>query len=255
MPHWAATLSEPGEVESIELVNRGGAYQIKDLDIELPNGNGSRTATSVRDAKGLVIVAKLEARQEQPGPGEDPAQVAPRRGCGQYADAASICRCLRSHRRIFGLGRVHTGTRFWSPRRGGGRAAAVGRGGRADHGGSARRGLTTRPNRRPFCATASAKGRLCWRRQSLWPREPEAEALPHRRPSANRHWSSATRLPPGSDSFSRRLGQARVLHVIDAAVPATTPNRKPSKSPLRNGNSAVHSLWRAATAAERDGRF
>ena len=91
MPHWAEiTLSEPGEVQSIELVNRGGAYLVTDLDIELPDGNGWRTATSVRDAKGLVIVAKLEAPVRS-----DRVRVKILRELHQgkdrqYADAASI---------------------------------------------------------------------------------------------------------------------------------------------------------------------
>ena len=62
MPHWAEiTLAEPGEVEQIEVANRGGPYQITDLDIALPDGDGWRTVKSVRDAGERVILVKLDA--------------------------------------------------------------------------------------------------------------------------------------------------------------------------------------------------
>lgn len=61
MPHWAEiTLSAPGEVEKIEIVNRSGPYQIADLDIELPAGDGWRTVESVRDASQRVILVQLD---------------------------------------------------------------------------------------------------------------------------------------------------------------------------------------------------
>ena len=62
MPHWAEiTLPEPTEVQTVELVSRQGQYLIADVDIEIPDGNGWRVAKSIRDAKDRKIVAKLEA--------------------------------------------------------------------------------------------------------------------------------------------------------------------------------------------------
>ena len=62
MPHWAEiTLAEAGEVEQIEVANRVGPYQITDLDIALPDGDGWRTVKSVRDAGERVILVKLDA--------------------------------------------------------------------------------------------------------------------------------------------------------------------------------------------------
>jgi CheY-like chemotaxis protein len=61
MPHWAEiTLPEPVEVQAVELVNRSGAYQVADVDIEIPDGDGWRVAKSIRDAKERTIIATLD---------------------------------------------------------------------------------------------------------------------------------------------------------------------------------------------------
>lgn len=62
MPHWAEiTLPKPVEVQTVELVNRPGAYQVTDVDIELPDGDGWRVAKSIRGAKERTVIAKLDA--------------------------------------------------------------------------------------------------------------------------------------------------------------------------------------------------
>ncbi|MCX6927809.1 MAG: alpha-L-fucosidase [Verrucomicrobia bacterium] len=62
MPHWAEiTLSEPVEVQAVELASRQGPYLVTDVDIELPEGGGWRVAKSVRSAKDRKIVAQLAA--------------------------------------------------------------------------------------------------------------------------------------------------------------------------------------------------
>ncbi|NUQ61282.1 MAG: alpha-L-fucosidase [Pirellulales bacterium] len=62
MPHWAEiTLSEPGDVERIEVVSRRGPYQVTDLDVELPDGGGWRTAKSVRGANQPTVLVRLDA--------------------------------------------------------------------------------------------------------------------------------------------------------------------------------------------------
>lgn len=61
MPHWAEiTLPEPVDVQSVELVSRQGPYQVTDVDIELHDGNGWHVAKSIRNAKDRKIVAKLD---------------------------------------------------------------------------------------------------------------------------------------------------------------------------------------------------
>jgi len=62
MPHWAEiTLSEPVEVQAVELVSRQGSYLVTDVDIELPEGGGWRVAKSVHGAKDRKIAAQLDA--------------------------------------------------------------------------------------------------------------------------------------------------------------------------------------------------
>ena len=61
MPHWAEiTLPEPVEMQTVELVNRPGTYQVTDVDIELPDGDGWRVAKSIRDAKESTVIINLE---------------------------------------------------------------------------------------------------------------------------------------------------------------------------------------------------
>jgi len=60
MPHWAEiTLPEPVEVQTVELVSREGPYLVTDVDIEVPEGKDWRVAKSVRAAKSRTIIAKL----------------------------------------------------------------------------------------------------------------------------------------------------------------------------------------------------
>ena len=62
MPHWAEiTLPEPIEVQAVELVSRQGPYLVTDVDIELPDRDGWRVVKSIRDAKDRKIVAELVA--------------------------------------------------------------------------------------------------------------------------------------------------------------------------------------------------
>lgn len=62
MPHWAEiTLPEPVEVQTVELISRQGSYLVVDVDIELPDGTGWRVVKSIRGAKDRKIVAKLDA--------------------------------------------------------------------------------------------------------------------------------------------------------------------------------------------------
>ena len=62
MPHWAEiTLPEPTEVQSVEVVSRQGPYRVTDLDVELPEGDGWRVAKSIRGATDRKIVARLDA--------------------------------------------------------------------------------------------------------------------------------------------------------------------------------------------------
>lgn len=62
MPHWAEiTLPEPVQVQAVEVVSRQGPYLVTDVDIELPDGDGWRIATSIRGATDRKIVARLEA--------------------------------------------------------------------------------------------------------------------------------------------------------------------------------------------------
>ncbi|MCR4415949.1 MAG: discoidin domain-containing protein, partial [Thermoguttaceae bacterium] len=62
MPHWAEiTLPEPVAVQAVEVVSRQGPYQVTDIDIELPEGNGWRIAKSIRGANTRTIVARLDA--------------------------------------------------------------------------------------------------------------------------------------------------------------------------------------------------
>jgi hypothetical protein len=48
-------------VQTIEIVSRAGDYLVSDVDIELPDGGGWRVAKSVRSAKERTIVVKLVA--------------------------------------------------------------------------------------------------------------------------------------------------------------------------------------------------
>jgi hypothetical protein len=60
MPHWAEiTLPESVEVQTVELVSRLG-YLMTDVDIELPEGDGWRIAKSVRGAEKGTVSAKLD---------------------------------------------------------------------------------------------------------------------------------------------------------------------------------------------------
>lgn len=62
MPHWVQiTLPEPAEVQAVEVVSRQGPYQVTDLDIELPEGGGWRVVKSIRGASDRTIVARLDA--------------------------------------------------------------------------------------------------------------------------------------------------------------------------------------------------
>jgi len=62
MPHWAEiTLPEPAEVHTVEVVSRQGPYQVTDVDIELPEGDRWRIAKSIRGATDRKIVARLDA--------------------------------------------------------------------------------------------------------------------------------------------------------------------------------------------------
>jgi hypothetical protein len=62
MPHWAEiTLPEPVEVQAVELISRQGPYLVSDVDIELPDGGGWCVAKSIRNAKERKIVAKWDA--------------------------------------------------------------------------------------------------------------------------------------------------------------------------------------------------
>jgi len=62
MPHWAEiTLPEPAEVQAVEVVSRQGAYRVTEVDLELPKGDGWRVAKSIRGATDRTIVARLDA--------------------------------------------------------------------------------------------------------------------------------------------------------------------------------------------------
>ncbi len=60
MPHWAEiTLAEPTNVAQVEVINRGGPYQIKDLDIEAHDGKDWKLIESVRDTTARTISVSL----------------------------------------------------------------------------------------------------------------------------------------------------------------------------------------------------
>ncbi len=62
MPHWAEiTLGEAVEVAKVQVVNRAGAYQIKDLDVELHDGKDWKLVKSVRDTADRTITVELPA--------------------------------------------------------------------------------------------------------------------------------------------------------------------------------------------------
>ena len=62
MPHWAEiTLPEPVAVQAVEVISRQGPYQVTDVDVELPEGTGWRIAKSVRGATTRTLVARLDA--------------------------------------------------------------------------------------------------------------------------------------------------------------------------------------------------
>jgi hypothetical protein len=44
----------------VELVNRPGTYQVTDVDIELPDGDGWRVVKSIRDAKESTVIIRLD---------------------------------------------------------------------------------------------------------------------------------------------------------------------------------------------------
>ena len=60
MPHWAEiALTETAEVAKVELVCRKGSFQVKDMDVDLPDGDNWRTVKSVRDAERQVLDASV----------------------------------------------------------------------------------------------------------------------------------------------------------------------------------------------------
>jgi CheY-like chemotaxis protein len=62
MPHWAEiTLPEPVEVREVQLLSRQGPYQVVDVDVELPDGDGWRVVRSIRGAAAPKIIAELPA--------------------------------------------------------------------------------------------------------------------------------------------------------------------------------------------------
>ena len=62
MPHWAEiTLGETAEIAKLEIVNRAGPYQIKDLDIEVHLSDGWKLIKSVRDSSDRTIAVELPA--------------------------------------------------------------------------------------------------------------------------------------------------------------------------------------------------
>jgi hypothetical protein len=62
MPHWLEmTLPETALVSAVELTCRSGGFQVTDLDVELLQTNGWRKVKSVRDAKQRVILAAFDA--------------------------------------------------------------------------------------------------------------------------------------------------------------------------------------------------
>ncbi|MBM4093706.1 MAG: hypothetical protein FJ276_30510 [Planctomycetes bacterium] len=61
MPHWAEiTLPELVEVRAVEIVSREGPYQLTDVDIDVPEGDGWRVVKSIRGATDRTIVARLD---------------------------------------------------------------------------------------------------------------------------------------------------------------------------------------------------
>jgi hypothetical protein len=62
MPHWAEiSLPETVEVHTLELTNRAGGYQVTDVDIELPDANSWRVVKSIRGATQPTLTARLDA--------------------------------------------------------------------------------------------------------------------------------------------------------------------------------------------------
>jgi hypothetical protein len=62
MPHWAEiTFAEPAEISTVELLSRAGPYTVADVDIELPEANGWRVAKSVRNATARPIKVQCDA--------------------------------------------------------------------------------------------------------------------------------------------------------------------------------------------------
>jgi hypothetical protein len=60
MPHWVEiTLPKPIEVARVEVVNRAGAYQITDFDLETHERDEWRPIQSVRDARDRVMTVTL----------------------------------------------------------------------------------------------------------------------------------------------------------------------------------------------------
>lgn len=91
MPHWAEiTMPEPFPVAAVEVESREGPYRVTDIDIEVPEGGGWRVVKSIRGATQPTIAARLD-------PPVETARVRVRilretfEGSDrQYADVASI---------------------------------------------------------------------------------------------------------------------------------------------------------------------
>jgi hypothetical protein len=65
MPHWLEmTLPETALVSAVELTCRSGGFQVADLDVELPQTNGWQTVKSVRDAKQRIILVAFDAPEK-----------------------------------------------------------------------------------------------------------------------------------------------------------------------------------------------
>lgn len=61
MPHWTEViLPEPAVLAKVELVSRSGPYQVTDVDVEVPDGDGWRVVESVRGAEKRLISAVLD---------------------------------------------------------------------------------------------------------------------------------------------------------------------------------------------------